>query len=312
MTLLVALAAAAGTGIVASDDRPLRESCLGTFEQRARLAVFRENSKAPVRKCCGRGPLSERDAIAQQLAQLGRCGDRVRELRHQRSEIIGRHDAAEVVQPVEAEGQSRRVGGFEGEAVGEFLAREANSMFALEQRSEAAADRHVLGVDQCDARILQRFEQLSRSQREAAVAHAHAVVVPEPLGADVIDRQERVVEGGGIDDVTVPLHEQDMEGRDVTEQRLQHEVRIVVARGEPVDRDNVDSRRNGDARRNGVGQEQRPSERQAPAREVERAQRQRVIGGVDARQRDIAKLAHDRFRRCRAPGQAAPRSRGRG
>ena len=48
-----------------------------------------------------------------------------------------------------------------------------------------------------------------------------------------------------------------------------------------------------DAGRNRVGQQQRAPEADARRDSARRAQRQRVIRGVDARQRDVAQLAHD-------------------
>ena len=108
--------------------------------------------------------MHQRDAVAQQLAELWRGRDRIREQGDECGQLVGRNDAAEVVEPVESERKSRRIRGLERKAVGERLVGEADAVVTLEHWPESAADRHVLGLDQADALILQRLEQPARAQ----------------------------------------------------------------------------------------------------------------------------------------------------
>src|SRR6185437_4415801 len=264
---LVALAASTGARVVAADDRTLCETALGALAERARLVVCREHSKSSSGERRRWRPLRECYAVADQLRELRRCRDRVRECGRERGEIVRRDDAAEVVETVKAERQSDRIGGLEREAIGERLAREADAVLVLEQRTERPADRDVLCVrsrierlrariarrrGQRNARILQRLEELARAQREAAVADAPRVVVPVPFRADVVGVEEGVVPRIGVDDISIPLHEEHARGLDVPDERFQDEARVVVARCERIDRDDVDARWYVDAVRNPV------------------------------------------------------------
>ena len=70
-----------------------------------------------------RGPLAERDAIAQRASDLQRARDRVGECGRQRRELVRRHDAAEIEQAVEAERLADRIRRLERKPVGERLGR---------------------------------------------------------------------------------------------------------------------------------------------------------------------------------------------
>ncbi|TMH55590.1 MAG: hypothetical protein E6H53_16680 [Betaproteobacteria bacterium] len=157
---------------------------------------------------------------------------------------------------MKAEGLAQWIRGLEGECVGERFRTEHDAVFMLEQGTESTADGLVLGACQPNARVLQRFEELARAQREAAVAHALRGVVPGPFRADVITAQERVAPGIGIDDVTVPLDEQDMLGIDVADELFQDEFGVRLPRCKRRDEPQLDTRRLSLT----VGQEERSPE----------------------------------------------------
>src|SRR6185312_344550 len=186
VALLVALAAAAGTGIVAADKRTAGNAGFGTREQRTRFMVFGQCVDAATSKRRGRIPLSERYAVAKELAELNGARDRVGKLRCERGQLGGRHDAAEIVETVKAERHAGRVRRFEREAIRERLARVTDAVVALEQRAERAADRDVFGLGELDSFVPQRFEQFSRSQRKSAVGYADGIVEQEGRGTGVI------------------------------------------------------------------------------------------------------------------------------
>ncbi len=125
---------------------------------------------------------------------------------------------------MEAEGFADWITCFERESVRERLAAEADAMLTLEKRAKGAADRNVLGLDEFDARVLQRQQQAARAQRKAAVAYAHRILVPRPLGAEVIAVQVGRVPGARIHGIAVPLHDEDVLRMDEREQSLQHEM----------------------------------------------------------------------------------------
>ena len=82
---------------------------------------------------------------------------------------------------------------------------------------------------------------------------------------------------------------------DVTHEVLEHEPRVRVARGDGRDRDDLDSRRNIDSGRNRVGQKDCAGEADPLARPRKRAQRQRVVRGVDADEGDVRESKHRRI-----------------
>ena len=155
------------------------------------------------------------------------------------------------------------VGGLECETVGDRLARVPDAEFALEQRPVRAADRDVLRFRELDPWILQRGEELSRTERKPAVADAHRIVEPVPLRADVIAIEEGRIERVGIDDVAIPLDQQHVCRLHVVQQRFQHELRIRIARGDRRDASHVHAGRHVDTRRNRIGHEQRAREANA-------------------------------------------------
>src|SRR6185312_5396812 len=93
---LVALAAAAGARVVAADDRTARQGRLGAREQRLRFGIIGRRGEAPARQRHRGARLTERDAIAYELAELERARDRIGDLRRERGELRLGHDAAEV------------------------------------------------------------------------------------------------------------------------------------------------------------------------------------------------------------------------
>ena len=313
MTLLVFPAAAARARLVAPDDRRTREIRFGLREQRRRLGVARHRGQHAPRDRGDRVPHAERAAVPRELRELRRARDRVGESRRERRDLGWRNRAAKIEQPVEAERLADRIRRLERKTVGERFVGEADAVLLLEQRTKCAADRHVLDVDQANSRILQRFEELARAQRKSAVAHAAPRFRPEPLGADVIAIEKRGVPRRRIDDIAVPLDEQHVRGRDVRKQRLQHELRVGVARGDVGDRDDVDAVGCRDARGQRVGQQHRAREADALARLRERTQRERVVARIDAAQRDAGKLEHrrgaSRRRQPRLESGAAPSQR---
>src|ERR1700687_5501403 len=105
------------------------------------------------------------------------------------SSSAGTH-LAKIEQSVKAEGLADRIRGLERKGVGRRFGRESYAVLAFEQRPKRAADRHVLGFCEDDARILKRKEQFARAKRESTVANAHPVVIPEPLRADVVAAEE--------------------------------------------------------------------------------------------------------------------------
>ena len=161
MALLVALPATAGTAVVAAHGRPLCESRFGAREQRGRFPVAGQCGEASSCQRRPGAPLTEGDAVAQQLPELNRARDRIGKGRRQRGQLLLRHDAAEVVEAMEAERQALRIRRFEREAIGERLGRVADAVLALEQRAGGAPDRDVLGFVKLDAGVLQRLEQLA-------------------------------------------------------------------------------------------------------------------------------------------------------
>jgi hypothetical protein len=116
---------------------------------------------------------------------------------------------------MKAERPANRVSGFKCKPIGESLVGKSNAVIAFEQRAKRPADGLVLDHRQRDPRVLQRLQQAARTQREATVPDTHRVVVPEPLGADVIAVEERRIPCIGIAHVAIPLHQQHMRGRDV-------------------------------------------------------------------------------------------------
>jgi hypothetical protein len=58
--------------------------------------------------------------------------------------------------------------------------------------------------------------------------------------ADVVAFEESGVPGGRVDHVAVPLDEQRVGRRDVRQQRLQHEVRVAIARRDRRDGHDLD------------------------------------------------------------------------
>src|SRR6185437_7362964 len=128
---------------VAADKRTAGNAGFGTREQRTRFMVFGQCVDAATSKRHGRIPLSERYAVAKELAELNGARDRVGKLRCERGQLGRRHDAAEIVETVKAERHAGRVRRFEGEAIRERLARITDAVVALEQRAERAADRDV-------------------------------------------------------------------------------------------------------------------------------------------------------------------------
>src|SRR5262249_44808885 len=151
-------------------------------ETRLRLGVVRrllENAAEDGRRGL---PLGERNAVAAELHELRRARNSRREQPRDFGELLRRYDATEVVQAMEPERLADRVRSLESELVGKRFGRESDAVLFLEQRTEAAADGLVLRPGKLHAVVLQRREELARAQREAAVADAMPVVVPEPLG----------------------------------------------------------------------------------------------------------------------------------
>ena len=139
-------------------------------------------------------PLAERDTVAQQLRRAAASADRVGESAAQRGELGRRHDAAEVEQAVEAERLADGIRGLEREAVGERLAGEADAVIALEQRPER---RGRSSSSSASTSSMRGSCSASSSWRERSekppLPTLMAVVVPEPLRADVVDFGERGV-----------------------------------------------------------------------------------------------------------------------
>ena len=242
------------------------------------------------------------------------CGERAiasEKRRGQRGDLVGRHGAAEVVQAVEAERLADRIRGLEREAVGQLL--RCRRRMPYSRSSSGRCVRQivvVLGLDELDARVLQRVEQAARAQREAAVAHAHAVVVPEPLRAQVVAVEKRRVPGLRVDDVAVPLDQQHVRRVDDAPELLQHELRVRVARGEALDRARR-SMPSGSASPAGRPSVTGTAAREAdlPPRQRQRTQRQRVVHRVDAAERDGGEVEHRRFRLRPAEPRHRPRRR---
>ena len=307
--MLVPLAAAAGAGIVTARRRN-RRGIGGRCCQRRRAFGMRrvhiENTLEDRRGC---PPLAHRHAIAAKLKELRRARDLGCEQPRQLHDFIGRHYAAEVEQSVKAEGFADRIRDLEGKCIRERFRAEDDAVLALEQRPEDAADRFVLGSGKLDPGILQRDEELPRAQRKASVADAHRVVqrlllagVPEPFGADVITGEKLGAPRRGIDDITVPLDEQNMCGVDMLDERFQNERRIRLARFQRCDHADVDARRVVRA----VGQEQRAGEADSRYGTSQRAQRELGVRGIQAAERDAGELKHRRRPRCPSPRVAAP------
>ena len=108
--------------------------------------------------------MAERAAIAQQLKELRRARDRIGEKRTELGDLLRRHDAAEVVEPVKPERLADRIRSLERETVGQLLGGEADAVLALEQGAEVASDGRILVLHANDPRILERFEQPARAQ----------------------------------------------------------------------------------------------------------------------------------------------------
>ena len=202
-------------------------------------------------------------AIAAQLQELRRARDLGREQPRKLHDFIGGHYAAEIEQAVKAERLADRIRDLEGKCIGERFRAEDDAVLALEQRPEGAADGFVLGSGELDPGILQRDEELPRAQRKASVADSHRFLqpilrccVPEPFGADVIAGEKLGTPRRGVDDVAVPLNEQNVCGVDVLNECFQNERRICLARFQRGDHTDVDSRDVVWA----VGQEQRAGE----------------------------------------------------
>ena len=255
VALLVSPATPARTWIVAADAHSRRKRCLGLCEQRLRLRVGRHRRQHPLRDRDRRRPLAERDAVAEQLGELRRARDGVGESGHERGQSVRLHRAAEVEQAVEAERLAHRIGGLERKAIRECGIAKADAVLTLEQIAKRSADGDILGLVELDARVLQRIEQAPRAQREAAVAHVVPVRVPEPPCTEVIAVEECIHPRRGVDDVTVPLHEQHVGRGDVGRELLQHEPRVVVAGVEAPDRHQLDACRAHESGGKGIGQE---------------------------------------------------------
>src|SRR5512132_4590254 len=105
MALLVPLAAAARTPVVSSHGGAARNRRLGARKERARFPIGGQDGKSSPRECRSRTPLAERDAVAEQLAELHGASDRVRKGCGKIGQFRLGDDAAEVVEAVEAERQ---------------------------------------------------------------------------------------------------------------------------------------------------------------------------------------------------------------
>ncbi len=308
MTLLVLPAAAARARLVSPDDRRPRKIRFGLREERRRLDVARHRVPHAPRDGGDRVPHAERAAVPRELRELQRSRDRVGESRCECRDLGWRNRAAKIEQPVEAERLADRIRCLERKPVGERLVGEADAVLLLEQRTKGAADRLVLDVDEANSRILQCLEELARAQRESAVAHAAPRRGPEPLGTDVIAIEKCGVPRRRIDDVAIPLDEHHVRGRDVRKQRLQHELRVGIARVNVGDRDDIDALGCRNTRRQRVGQQHRARKADALARLRERTQRERVVARIDATQRDTGKLEHRGGRHRRNVSRDSSRS----
>src|SRR6185369_3994930 len=123
---------------------------------------------------------------------------------------------------------------------------------------------------------------------KAAIADAPAFRRPEPLGADVVAVEEVAAPRRRVQRVAIPLHQQDMRRIDMIEQRRQYEARIIVARCERSDRPDLDARLVDSA----IGNKKRSCKPDADCRPAQRTRRQRMVGGIDAAQRDSRQIEH--------------------
>src|SRR6516162_9929954 len=190
-----------------------------------------------------------------------------------------------------------RVRDLEGKVVGELFRGEDDAVLPLEQRPELSADRLVLCSVDLYARILQRVEQLARTQREASIAHTVGIVMPEPLGTDVITSEKLVFPCLRVDHVAVPLDQQHVRRLDVSEQRLQYEFGIFGTGCERRDGAYFHLRRYERA----IAQHEHARKADARGGQPQCAQGEQWIRGVDAAQRDRRKLKHRRSWGSRRP-----------
>ena len=161
VAMLVPLAAAAGTRIVASRCGCRRSARARLRKQHPGVGVVGQRRMPTLcqrRRC---GPLARSHRVANELRHLQRFRDRVGEGRRERCELGVVDDAREVEQPVKPERPTDRMGRFEGEPLGERLVREADGEFGFEQRPKGMTDCQVLRVLEDDTRILQCLQQLA-------------------------------------------------------------------------------------------------------------------------------------------------------
>ena len=102
--------------------------------------------------------------------------------------------------------------------------------------------------------------------------------------------EKRTFPGVRVDDEAVPLHQQHEFGLDVVNEFFDDEVRIIVARGQRRDAEDVDA---GELRRD-IGDEQRPRECAFLQALADRGKREIVIDAVDAAERDAIEIEHGR------------------
>ena len=117
-----------------------------------------------------------------------------------------------VGQPVKPQRRAQRDGPLVREDVGHRFGRASNRPFRLEISAIEAANLVVLGLILQNRELLigSRIEQPPRPKRETSIADGHAVAQPWPLCSDVIGVKKPVIPHGPMNDIAVPVHDQDM------------------------------------------------------------------------------------------------------
>ena len=153
----------------------------------------------------------------QQLGVFRRRDDVAGQPVHDRRHLVVGDVAPHVVEAVETEGGRIGMRAFVGEALGHRARGEADAVARLQHRPQGAADIMVLGLIAGVGQIGpgRQFHQPPRAKGETAVAHLVSVAVPVPGSADIVVLQERLRPAPGIDDVAVPLDQQNERGGQV-------------------------------------------------------------------------------------------------
>ena len=276
VAVLVALAAAARAGIVAA----LRPAPARRRAPPPRGAIAPPGARASRRGCaCAIARAASHWPSAMQLRRSERsCGERA---------MASENDGTSAA--ISAGGTVRqklnRPWKPKGRPIGYAASNEKRSACSSSAKrmpcSRSSSGRNVrpIVVSSASTSAIRGSSSAARSLRERSekppLPTRVPVVVPVPLGADVVAVEKRRIPCLGIDDVAVPLDHERVRRVDVRQQALQHELRVRLARGERGDRHDVDAGGRDDAGRQRVGQEQHAPEADALLRLCERAQRER-------------------------------------